>query len=94
MIDPILEKRQKEEDSPSFGGDRYNYIMSQRDLIMDENEKKQYSKHKYRNGEYEFIQVAEDICRPGNELKGVKIHDFQSYMNNEIILEHCARTLL
>jgi hypothetical protein len=40
MIDPILEKRQKEEDSPSFGGDRYNYIMSQRDLIMDENEKK------------------------------------------------------
>jgi hypothetical protein len=43
---------------------------------MDENEKKYYSKHKYRNGEYEFLQVAEDICKPGNELKGVKVHDF------------------
>ena len=61
---------------------------------MDENEKKQYSYQKHRDGEYEFLQIAEDICKPGNELKGVKIHDFQNYMNNEIILEHCARTIL
>ena len=61
---------------------------------MDENEKKQSSQHKHRDGEYEFLQVAHDICKPGNELKGVKIHEFQAYMNNDISLEHCARTLL
>ncbi len=38
MIDPILEKRKKEEEESLSYGDRHEYMLKNRSLIMDENE--------------------------------------------------------
>ena len=54
--------------------DRFEYMLKNPELIMDENEKNQYRKQKHDDDE--FLNIAEYICQEGNDLNGVKIHDF------------------
>jgi len=34
------------------------------------------------------------LCAPGDDLRDIKIHEFRKYMQNELVLEHCATNIL
>jgi hypothetical protein len=93
MIDPILEKRHS--DCASFTGpykDRFEYLLKNKEELMDQYERAEYAKEvEDETLEKELIKIAKRLCQIGNDLKTFKIYEFRKYMENDVILEHCAR---
>ena len=62
---------------------------------MDQYERGEYAKEiEEDNVEKDAIQVAKDLCKKGNDLKTIKIFEFRKHMQNDFILEYCARAFL
>jgi hypothetical protein len=62
---------------------------------MDQYERDEYAKDAEEESlEREYTQIAKGLCQKGNDLKAIKIFEFRKYMQNEIILEYCARAFL
>lgn len=96
MIDPILEKRNS--DFASFTGpykDRFEYLLKNKEELMDQYERGEYAKEvEDESHERGLIKIAKQLCQTSNDLKTIKIFEFRKYMENDVILEHCARKLL
>ena len=62
---------------------------------MDQYEREEYARDiEEETLEKEYIGIAKSLCQKGNDLKSFKIFEFRKFMQNEVILEHCARSFL
>ena len=71
LVEPILQAREA-----ALGEtNEVQYLIENKERLLDANEK-----GRYREGGQASESPAETLLQAGNDLKGVKIHDFKRYM--------------
>lgn len=98
MIDPILEERRNLDCASSTSGpykDRFEYLLKNKKELMDQYDRGEYAKEvEDETHEKELIYIARKLCQTGNDLKTFKLFEFRKYMENDVIIENCARIFL
>jgi len=56
-------------------------LLKNKEELMDQYEKGEYAKEvEEETLEREAVKVAKELCKTGNDLKGIKIFEFRKYM--------------
>lgn len=68
--------------------DEVDYMLKFKEEILEPEEKELFMREDRNSDE---LKVAKNLlCNINNDLKEVKIHEFRTYMRNEVILDHVA----
>lgn len=91
IVEPMLKARKE-----AFGEtNEVEYLIKNRERLLDENEKSRFQRLESSQVQAsENHHVAQILLQPGNDLKGVRIHEFKRYMETPGIVELCATSIL
>jgi hypothetical protein len=63
-IDQFIKNSLDGGSSPLNYNDRFEYLLKHKDSLMDDIEKKRFTRHKHKSKDFEFIKIADELCQP------------------------------